>query len=92
MARGGNCYSTHHFYCIKCGQEGIPILRSRSSERKKEHTKKMYCIYCKTQINHIECRNQEEINSFKERFEKGEYLNAAKESEAVCNVRNSRIR
>ena len=63
----------HEFYCIKCGNKGIPIQRKASSQRNKLHKKKLYCIYCKEQINHIECRNIEDVNSFKEKFNNGEY-------------------
>ena len=42
------------FFCTQCGNEGIPIIRKKSHLRKKGHLKKLYCIYCKKEINHIE--------------------------------------
>jgi hypothetical protein len=43
------------------------------------HRKKLYCLYCKTEVNHIECTNQLEVAEFKDNFEKGAYID---ESEA----------
>lgn len=67
--------SEHSFYCIQCGNKGIPILRKNSRKKEKFHRKKLYCMYCKTEVNHIECRNMEEVKIFKRKFKRGEYLN-----------------
>ena len=66
--------TTHDFYCIQCGNRGIPIVRQRGHEHSKGHLKKLYCIYCKEEINHFECRTTEDVETFKTKFSKGEYL------------------
>lgn len=63
----------HRFLCVGCGQEGIPLPRSVGYDKGKFHKKKLYCPNCKKEINHIECRNDEEVRQFKENFEKGVY-------------------
>lgn len=50
-------FTISNFYCTKCGNEGIPIGRRKSKQREYEHKKKLYCIYCKTETNHIEVRS-----------------------------------
>lgn len=44
------------FYCIKCGKKGIPVLRKKGKEREAGHLKKLYCIHCQQEINHVECK------------------------------------
>ena len=45
------------FYCVKCGNKGIPIPRKLNSTREPGHLKKLYCLYCKDTVNHVECRD-----------------------------------
>ena len=61
----------------------IPLARKINHAREKFHRKKLYCPWCKVTINHIECRNDEEVQEFLERFQKGEYQDEAKESLVV---------
>ena len=72
-------YSEHSFYCIRCGKKGIPIMRRDSLKHEKFHRKKLFCIYCKEEVNHIECKNQFEVEEFLKNYSKGVYIN---ESEA----------
>lgn len=44
------------FYCCKCGKKGMPVLRRRGAEREAGHLKKLFCIYCKQEWNHAECK------------------------------------
>ena len=44
------------FYCTKCGKKGLPIARRVGSQREAGHLKKLYCIYCKEEVNHAEVR------------------------------------
>lgn len=44
------------FYCCKCGTKGIPIIRKRGSEREAGHLKRLYCLKCKEEWNHVECK------------------------------------
>lgn len=43
-------------YCTQCGRKNIPIPRNKGSEREPGHLKRMYCIYCKKEVNMIEIR------------------------------------
>ncbi len=54
MNKGGSILK-HHFYCTCCGNEGIPISRIDSSMRETGHLKKLYCLHCEKEINHVEC-------------------------------------
>ena len=45
-----------NFYCVICGNKGIPILRKSGSAREAGHLKKLYCLNCKTETNHAECK------------------------------------
>jgi hypothetical protein len=40
----------------------------------------MYCPHCKLDVNHLECRNDEDAFNFKMDFEEGKYIQEAKES------------
>ena len=44
------------FYCTRCGRQGIPIPRKKGAEREAGHLKKLWCLYCKEEINHVECK------------------------------------
>lgn len=70
----------HRFFCLACGKEGIPIGRKLSLQKGREHRKRMYCPWCKVEVNHIECRNDFEVEDFKRRFENGEFVKEAEES------------
>jgi hypothetical protein len=80
----------HSFYCMKCGQKGIPLARKEGYQHKSFHRKKMYCVFCKQEVNHIECKNYEEIMKFKEDFESGVFVDEAEES--ISYVRSERER
>lgn len=64
------------FYCTQCGKQGIPINRKKGQERKSGHLKKLYCINCKKEINHVEIK-QDDLNytyeNFKEEFQLGRF-------------------
>lgn len=83
----GGRYSEHDFYCIKCGNRGIPLVRNRGYNHKKFHRKKLYCIHCQQEINHIECKTSQEVEEFQTNFKNGVYKDEAEES--VSYVRNS---
>ena len=44
------------FYCVKCGTKGIPIARKTGSLREAGHLKKLYCLKCGKEVNHVETR------------------------------------
>ena len=80
-------HATHDFYCMKCGNKGIPLSRNIGHQRSKFHRKKLYCVYCKQEVNHIECRNTMEVNKFKEEFSNGLYVEEAEASVAFLRRR-----
>ena len=54
MGRGN--FTTSDFYCTKCGRQGIPIARRLGAEREAGHLKKLFCLSCKQEVNHVECK------------------------------------
>jgi hypothetical protein len=73
-------YTEHKFYCMNCGRAGIPIMRPDSKKHEPYHRKKLYCINCKLEVNHIECKNHLEEKEFMKNFMKGAYINEAQDS------------
>ena len=84
MARN---YNTHRFFCIKCGNEGIPLARKQGHKHGRFHRKKLYCPHCKMEINHVECQNEEDIYNFILDFEEGAFHNEVEES--MAHVRDT---
>ena len=78
----GKNIKTHRFFCIKCSGEGIPLPRKQGHKHERFHRKKLYCIHCKEEVNHIECKNDDEVYEFQCMFEEGHFL---KELELVDN-------
>lgn len=44
-------------YCTNCGKKNIPVPRKKGKEREPGHLKKMYCIYCKREVNMVEIKS-----------------------------------
>ena len=49
-------FMVSEFYCVRCGEKGIPVARKMSQQRKGGHLKKLYCLKCKMETNHREIR------------------------------------
>lgn len=81
-------YSEHSFYCMNCGHKGIPLSRRDSHNYGKHHRKKLWCPYCAREVNHIECRNDEEVYDFKRAFEAGEYKDEVADSITYIDKEN----
>ena len=81
-------YEPHTFWCIKCGNRGLDIQRKTNHKHGKHHRKKLWCPWCKMEINHIECRNDEEIREFKENWLAGAYQKELEESVQVVKKEN----
>lgn len=77
-------YEEHTFYCLLCGQPGIPLRRKKGFQHGAYHRKKLYCPYCKVEVNHMEIRNFMEKEKFLEDFKNGVYKDEAEESLAAC--------
>ena len=54
---GRQILSSSDFYCTKCGNRGIPITRRRGAEREAGHLKRIFCLHCKEEWNHVECKS-----------------------------------
>lgn len=46
----------NEFYCTQCGRRGIPVVRKVGAERESGHLKKLFCLTCREETNHVECR------------------------------------
>lgn len=79
-------FETHDFYCINCGNKNIPISRKCGQQRGQFHRKKLYCVFCKTECNCVEIRNQEEKEVFMEAYNNGEFRNEAADSIRACGT------
>ena len=73
-------YEPHTFWCIRCGNKGLDLQRKVNHRHGKHHRKKLWCPWCKMEVNHIECRNDEEIREFRENWLAGAYEEELKES------------
>lgn len=76
-------YESHRFFCMKCGMENFTIPRKGNQKHEKFHRKKLYCWHCRCEVNNIECRNQAEVDEFRENFENGVYKDECEESLAA---------
>ena len=68
--------SISDFYCTKCGNKGIPVVRKNGKKKEAGHLKKLYCIYCNQETNHVEIRDDEKYtyNDFKIEFDNGNFI------------------
>ena len=55
MKRPANVILDEEFYCVFCGEKGIPIARNKGAKREPGHLKKLFCLNCKKETNHVEC-------------------------------------
>ena len=44
------------FYCTRCGSKGLPVWRKTGAEREAGHLKKLWCLRCRQETNHVECK------------------------------------
>lgn len=81
MAKVYNSLSESKFYCTKCGQEGLPIMRPKGHRREPGHLKKLYCIYCKEEVNHAEVRDigGYTYEDFLKEFKAGRFVNGLRQ-------------
>ena len=65
----------NNFYCTRCGHKGIPISRQDNKMREPGHLKKLYCMYCKQEVNHAECKefSKYTYREFLEEFNGGNF-------------------
>lgn len=78
-------YNEHSFYCMRCGRKGIALPRKNSHQYGRYHRKRLWCPWCKMEVNHIECKNDTDVFEFKKAFEAGEYRTEVEESLKYIN-------
>ena len=63
------------FYCTQCGNKGLPVWRKKGAEREAGHLKKLFCLNCKKETNHCECRpfTKYEFKDFQIEYEYGNF-------------------
>lgn len=83
----GRAYDEHSFFCIKCGNKGIPLSRKQGHQHERFHKKKLWCVHCREEVNHIECKTFDEIETFKENFKKGVYKNELNDFDGGARLR-----
>jgi len=74
-------FVTHRFFCPRCGEETLPVVRNTGKMREKGHLKMLYCYHCKMTLNMVECRDDYEVKLFKEEFKSGNLAPLVDESE-----------
>ena len=84
----GKSIALHQFFCIQCGNKTYDLMRKQGHKHERFHRKKLYCPWCKEDINCVECQNDEDVFDFKNDFMNGVFVNETEESLAV--MRNSR--
>lgn len=64
-----------NFYCLKCGTKGIPIFRRGGAKREAGHLKRLFCLNCKCEVNHVECKpySKYDYKDFLFEFENGNF-------------------
>lgn len=77
-------YEMHDFYCLNCGNKGLPCQRKMGKQHGEFHRKKLWCFKCKVEVNHMEIRNINEKEWFLEGFANGEFKEEATESIRAC--------
>jgi len=83
-------YEEHEFYCLLCGRPSIPLRRKTGFQHSSMHRKKLYCPWCRQEVNCVEIKTLEEKETFLLNFKNGVYKNEAEES---CNfVRSTGFR
>lgn len=73
--------STSEFYCTYCGKKGIPIARLSSQQREPGHLKKLFCLYCQKETNHVEIKAKGQrytVDDFQKEFLMGRYVEGKK--------------
>lgn len=55
MAKRKKLILDHVFYCCKCGNRGLGVVRTIGQSRKPGHLKKLWCLNCQEEVNHVEC-------------------------------------
>ena len=60
-------------YCTCCGKKAFPIMRRTAKQKEGGHLKKLYCVWCQQDKNHVECKGRYTFDDFKCEFENGNF-------------------
>ena len=73
---GRQSFMVSDFYCIKCGSKGMPLARKKGKQKEGGHMKKLYCLKCRCDVNHVEIKpfGGYSYEDFKRDFEEGKFL------------------
>ncbi len=76
MAKNMNC-TVSEFYCTKCAKRGIPIMRKPGKQKEPGHLKKLFCLNCGEEVNHVEIKpfGGYTYEDFKEEYDLGRFIN-----------------
>ena len=55
-------------------------MRKIGKQKERFHRKRLFCPWCKNDVNAVECKTQQDIDEFLDRYNKGEFVEEAKES------------
>ena len=80
MVRRYNNMVSHDFYCLNCGKKTITLMRKIGKQKERFHRKKLFCPWCKNDVNAVECKTQQDVDEFLDKYNKGEFVEEAKES------------
>lgn len=53
-------YSLSDFYCLGC-KHMITLPRLQGRTKEKFHLKKIHCVHCKEELNHLEVRDSDAL-------------------------------
>ncbi len=86
----GNFTLDSKFFCVACGEEGIPIARRKGREREPGHLKKLFCLNCHKETNHAEVRefSRYSYEDFLLEFENGNFSEAGDRILSLGEFRN----
>ena len=72
---GKHSYEFNEFYCTQCGEQGIPIIRRAGAAREAGHLKKLFCLNCGYETNHVECKpnTKYQVSDFEIEFKYGNF-------------------
>lgn len=79
-SKNNKSFIFNDFYCLSCGSKSFSLPRSAGKGHEAFHRKRLYCPNCKREVNHIECRNDEEAYEFRLAYEMGEFVAEAVDS------------
>ena len=76
MPKRGQKITISNMYCTKCGKRGIDIPRLPGQQREPGHLKKLFCMNCGEEVNHVEIRpyGSYRYEDFEEEFRLGRFV------------------